>query len=85
MDWLELIDDNCQAIQIAKNVSLRLLRPFCITPQQIITRRLTPHNFFKMLRPACRLNYGVRYCQGNEKFEELGYYLFGVSSPGELL
>jgi len=82
MDQFELIDEDYQAIQVAQDVARLLLRHPGITPQQIITlgRALEALQRLPGVTPGVSIEYGVRYRQGDEKFEEMKYSLFRISA-----
>lgn len=81
MNKFDLIDDDYQAILIAKNIARRLLQLPRITPKQIIDlgKALDALERLPNVTPNISIEFGISYRNGNDKFEEMEYILFRIS------
>jgi len=81
MDQFDLIDEDYQAILIAKNIARRLLRQTRITPQQIIGIGNALYALERLpdVTPGALTEFGICYRNGNEDFEEMEFIQFRIS------
>jgi len=81
MEKFELTDDDCYAIEIAKNVVRRFLKQSKITPQQVIGlgNALYALERLPLVTPGAFCEFGIEYRVGTEKFEKMRYIGFIIS------
>jgi len=82
MDRFELIDEDYEAILVAKNVARHLLKQPRIAPEQIIILGKALHALECLpdFTPKTFIEFGVSYRNGDDRFEEMKYILFRISN-----
>jgi hypothetical protein len=81
MDRFDLIDEDYQAILIAKNVARRFLKLPLITLKQIIClgNALDALERLPNVTSDASVEYGIWYRNGDDNFEEMEYIFFRIT------
>ncbi len=81
MKEFDLTDDDCYAIEVAKNVARRFLGHAKIRPQQVIGlgNALYALERLPLVTPGSCCEFGIVYRAGTEEFSEMRYIDFRIS------
>jgi len=81
MEKFDLTDDDCYAIEIAKNVARSFLKNISITPQQVIGlgSALYALERLPLVTPGSSSEFGIAYRGGTDELSEMRYIDFKIT------